>query len=101
VLDLTANVAVPAKHARDFLSLLELTEVAAVEEVWQDHRKSNHPPTFDEVREPLLTLISARGELLIVPEYSTDAKTICPRCVPTSRFGLAEPKVLLSLLGYC
>jgi hypothetical protein len=73
----------------------------AVEEVWPDHRKSNHPTTFDEARELLLTLIPARRDLLVAPEYSNDLMTICQRCVPSLHFRLAEPQMLFSLLGYC
>jgi hypothetical protein len=101
VLDLTANIAVPTKHAQDFLRLLELTDVAAVEEVWQDHRKANHPSTFDKARELLIAVIPVRRDLLITPDYSKDTATICSRCLPNSYFALAEPQVLLSLLGYC
>jgi hypothetical protein len=74
---------------------------SSVETAWQDHRKPTHPATFWETSTLLKRLIATRRDLLISPEYSKDTAEICPRCVRTPRFQLADPKVVLSLLGYC
>jgi hypothetical protein len=100
-LDLAEGVAVPAKHARDFLRLAELVKPAAAERAWQDHRKPQHPSSFREASRQLCELIPASQSLLINPDYSKDANQVCKRCVPTGVFRLADPKVVLSLLGYC
>jgi hypothetical protein len=101
VMDLAGGVPVPEKHGRDFLRLIKFVDAVAVETVWQEHRKPNHPTSFAEVRELLQEMILIRQDLLITPQYSTDVAEVCPRCKPTSTFQLAHPQSTLSLLGYC
>jgi hypothetical protein len=100
-LDLAQNIPVPSKYARDFLRLIELVNPADVETAWQDHRRTKHPVTFEEASSLLQDLIPAHPELLIAPRYSNDTEKACTRCQPTAAFQLADPKVVLSLLGYC
>jgi hypothetical protein len=101
LLDLDASVPVPAKHADDYLRLSELVKPSSVETAWQDHRKPSHPATFWETNALLNRLIATHRNLLISPEYSKNTAEICPRCVRTPPFQLADPNVVLSLLGYC
>jgi hypothetical protein len=101
LLDLDASVPVPAKHADDYLRLVELVKSSKMETAWQDHRKPTHPMTFGETNALLKGLITTRRHPLISPDYSKDTAEICPRCVRTSPFQLADPNVVLSLLGYC
>lgn len=101
LLDLDASVPVAAKHADDYLRLAELAKLSNMEAAWQDHRKPTHPITFGEVNRLLKGLIATRHDLLISPEYSKDTAEVCPRCVRTSPFQLADPNVVFSLLGYC
>lgn len=101
LLDLDASVPVPAKHAGDYLRLAELVKSSNMETAWQDHRKPTHPMTFGETNTLLKGLIATRRNLLISPEYSKDTAEICPRCVRTTPFQLADSNVVLSLLGYC
>jgi hypothetical protein len=70
-LDVTRRVATPRKHATDFLRLLKLADVSAVESVWRDHRRPDHPATFREAKVLLQTLLPMSRELLIAPSYST------------------------------
>ena len=72
-----------------------------LEAAWQDHRKSDHPETFREANTLVRDLIATHHELLITLDYSKDATQICSRCVPTPAFPLADPHLVLSLLGYC
>jgi hypothetical protein len=101
LLDVGANVPVPAKHAGDYLRLAELVKSSDMEAAWRDHRKPTHPMTFGETNTLVKRLIATRRNLLISPDYCKDAHEICRRCVPTPPFQLADPKVVLSLLGYC
>jgi hypothetical protein len=101
LLDLDASLPVPAKHGDDYLRLVELVKSSNMETAWQDHRKATHPVTFGETNTLVKRLIATRRNLLISPDYSKDAAEICRRCVPTPPFQLADPKVMLSLLGYC
>jgi hypothetical protein len=100
-LDMGGNVQTPFKYARDFLRLVELIDPEDVEAAWRDQRKPGHPATFREANTLLQSLIPARPHLLITPEYSKDPEEICPRCASTSAFPLTDPRVMLSLLGYC
>jgi hypothetical protein len=101
LLDLAECVPVASKHARDYLRFVDLANPVAIEAAWQDHRKTAHPTTFQETRHLLPDLIRTNGNLLITPEYSKNTKEVCPRCVPSSGFQLADPNVVLSMLGYC
>ena len=101
LLDLDASVPVPAKHLGDYLRLAELAKPSGVETAWQDHRKPAHPMTFGETNTLLMSLIATRRNLLISPEYSKNTAEICSRCVRTTPFQLADPEVVLTLLGYC
>jgi len=74
---------------------------ATASKALEDHRKPTHPMTFGETNTFVKRLIATRPNLLIGPEYSKDTARICPRCVSTPRFPLADPNVVLSLLGYC
>ena len=62
--------------------------------------KARPPATFEETNTLLQDLIPARHDLLITPDYSNDTADVCPRCAPTAAFALADPNVVLSLLGY-
>jgi hypothetical protein len=99
-LDLTAEKETPAKHALDFLRLMELVDTKAVEAAWRDHRKPAHPATFKETSSLLHAVIATRSYLLITPDYSQDATMVCSRCVNTGRFRLADPTALRAVLGY-
>jgi hypothetical protein len=101
LLDLDVGLPVPSKHADDYLRLAELVQEPDVETAWRDHRRPAHPLTFRETNTLLKNLIATRRNLLITPEYSKDAAEVCPRCVPHGCFPLANPNVVLSLLGYC
>jgi len=63
--------------------------------------KAAQPMTFGETNTLLKELIATRPSPLISPEYSKDTAEICPRCVRTPPFQLADPNVVLSLLEYC
>jgi len=101
LLDLGEGVPVPAKHAGDYVRLAQWVPACRMETAWQDHRKQGHPLTFHETHSLVSGLLAARRDLLITPEYSKDVRQICPRCVPATAFPLADPKVVLALLGYC
>jgi hypothetical protein len=100
-LDLVNGVPTPSVHAVDFLRLAEFADTAAVESVWPDHRKSGHPATFLEAQKVLNEVIPARQHLLIPRNYSKDPAAQCSRCSDTVAFRLADPNLVLSLLGYC
>jgi hypothetical protein len=101
LLNLDPSLPVPAKHADDYERLVGLVKSSDMETAWQDHRKPTHPMTFWETNTLLKGLIATRRNLLTITEYSKDTAEICPRCVQTPSFQLADPKVVLSLLGYC
>jgi hypothetical protein len=72
-----------------------------MEAAWHDHRQPLHLATFREARQALQQVIRAHGNLLFTPEYSKNTGEICPRCASTGPFVLADPGVVLALLGYC
>jgi hypothetical protein len=100
-LDLAVGDPTPAKHADDYRRLVGRVPAAEVEIAWCDHRKPRHPATFAAAREILRELITARPDLLITPEYSKDPAATCPRCICSPAFPLADPNIILGLLGYC
>ena len=101
LLDLRGGVPVAAKHANDYLRLEKLAHPSSVEAAWQDHRKNDHPTTFPGARTLVQGLIATHRDLLINIEYSTENTQVCPRCVATNEFPLADPHLVLSILGYC
>ncbi len=101
LLDLADGVPVTSKHARDYLRFVGLVDPDAMQTTWQDHRKPAHPVSFEDARRPIPDLIGAHPGLLITPVYSKNAGDQCPRCAPFARFELADPNVVLTLLGYC
>ena len=100
-LDLANGVPVPAKHAADFLLLSTMLGPRDAQSAWSDHRKPDQPESFGEVRKILTELISNQRDLLVTPEYSKDVHARCERCMPTATFPLADPRAILSVLGYC
>jgi hypothetical protein len=101
VLDLRLGVPVAKKHADDCLRLVKITPTSAAEAAWQDHRAPDHPTTFHEAHAVIQSLIATHARLLITPEYSRDATQICSRCISMPEFPLADPHLILSLLGHC
>jgi hypothetical protein len=59
------------------------------------------PETFKDAIAGLLPIIAGYPDLLITPEYSKDTKRVCDRCHETEEFRLADPEMVLSVLGYC
>lgn len=100
-LDLAEGMPVASKYVHDYLRLAEIVRSSEVETAWSDHRKPMHPMTFRETSALLKDLIPAHGDILFTPQYSKDTTECCPRCVPTGPFQLADPNLVLSLLGYC
>jgi hypothetical protein len=101
LLDLADGVPVPAKHATDYLRLVESVSPAEVEAAWRDHRRPSQPAEFPEARAAIRNLLPAHRDLLIEPVYSRNTGEICARCVPVDAFPLADPRIVLALLGYC
>jgi len=100
-LDLAIGVPVPAKHAADFLLLSAILGRRDAQSAWCDHRKPDQPESFAEVRKILTELIPNQRDLPVTLEYSKDVHTRCERCTPTAAFPLADPRAILSALGYC
>jgi hypothetical protein len=100
-LDMAGETPIPSKYATDFLRLAGLVDPATIETAWLDQRKPGHPGSFKEANQLLQDLIPARPDLLMTPTYSQDPAAVCSRCTNTSALRLSDPKVLLSLLGYC
>ena len=101
LLDLRGGFPVAAKHGNDYLRLEKLIPTSDLEAAWHDHRKPTHPVTFREANALVRGLLAAQQNLLITPHYSKDAEQICSRCVAKPAFPLADPHLVLSLLGYC
>jgi hypothetical protein len=100
-MDLAYNAPIPTKHARDFLRLLPLANICAMEAVWQEHRKKDDPASFTHASRLLSDLIATRKDLQIFPANSHDPNEPCSRCEATEAFPLAGNAHILSLLGYC
>jgi len=101
VMDLERGVPVARKHAEDFQILVEIIGLDKIEAAWQDHRKLTDPGTFTQARTRISDLVKSHGHLLIVPDYSHDVDTACPKCEEIGPFRLAPPALIMSILGYC
>jgi hypothetical protein len=101
LLELERGRAVASKHAADFLCFGSLVNPVVVEEAWHDHKTSTTTTSYAETCCRLADLIQSRPELLISPHYSQDTETACPRCASTKAFRLADPALVLPILGYC
>jgi hypothetical protein len=101
LLDLAEGVPAARKHARDYVRFAECVRPDQVEAAWGDHRKPAHPDAFRQAKAVLRDLLPISAHLLMVPRYSHDPNAQCPLCAPNSAFPLADPQVVLSLLGYC
>jgi hypothetical protein len=100
-LDLADGIPTPSKYVTDFLRMEALVEPGKVESVWAEHRKLEHPKSFTDAANLLKNLAVSRPELLVSPSYSQNVEDSCSRCVSTSSFQLAPPRLVVSLLGYC
>jgi hypothetical protein len=100
-LDLANGIAVPSKHAADFLILSTVLGPRDAQSAWCDHRKPDQPESFGEARKVLTELIPSHRHLLINPEYSKDVHARCERCMATAAFPLPDARAILSVLGYC
>jgi hypothetical protein len=78
-----------------------LVKADEVEQIRQEHRKSQSPESFAETALQLRRTIVSRSDPLIPPTYSTYAEEGCPRCRGAGAFPLCDPRQILSILGYC
>ncbi len=92
---------VPAKHASDLLRLLQVADAAEGERAWPRHRRTGDPESFRDAAALLREIISHRSDLLITPAYSRNPGERCSRCADVEGLELADPAVILSILGYC
>jgi hypothetical protein len=99
--DLMEGKPIAPKYARDFLRLIDLITTDEVESIWQEHRKPQSPKSFAETVQQLREVIASRSDLLIPPTYSTDVEEVCQRCHGSEAFPLSDPRLFLSVLGYC
>ena len=95
-LDLAIGEPVPAKHARDFIRLLQHASAEQMQSVWFEHRKPNHPELFSKAASQLADLIASRPELQIEPVYSQDLQATCSRCRKGGNFVLADRRLQCS-----
>jgi hypothetical protein len=100
-MDLAFDMPVPAKHVRDLLRLLPLVKIDAMDQIWHEHRKPDHPQPFKETATLLAGLSAERKDLQIFTEYSRNAHEQCSRCKSVAIFPLADKGHVLSLIGYC
>lgn len=100
LMDLARGAPVPRKHAEDFQRIVAVAP-SRIEAAWRDHRKNHDPAAFQEAAAQIARLTQSRGDLLVVPEYSRDADTACPKCQEMGAWRLARPQTILSILGYC
>jgi hypothetical protein len=101
LLDLAEGIPVGRKYAHDYVRFVECVHPDRVEAAWRDHRKPEHPMAFPETKVVLRDLLPASTHLLIVGRYSQNPDEPCPLCAITDAFPLADPKAVLSVLGYC
>jgi len=99
--DLSANLPIAPKYAKDFLRLLAIVKTDEVEVAWKEHRKPNAPESFADAALELRKLIESRADLLVTPTHSLDVNALCERCKDRAAFHLADPERIFSLLGYC
>jgi hypothetical protein len=99
--DVMEGKPIAPKYAQDFLRLLEFVTPEEIEPIWREHRKPQSPVTFAETARLLRPTIASRPDLLVPPMYSTNVDEVCPRCQGTNAFPLADPRHVLSILGYC
>ncbi len=99
--DLLRGRKLAPKYARDFLRMLDFARPWHIENVWQEHRKSDDPKSFWEAAASLREVIVERTDLLAPPMYSSDVHEVCPRCESTAAFQLADARQVVALLGYC
>ncbi|HEY4741511.1 MAG TPA: hypothetical protein VIH76_13025 [Candidatus Acidoferrales bacterium] len=104
--DLMEGKLIAPKYARDFLRLLGLVQTAGIqiaemESIWREHRKSQSPESFTETALELRGIIASRPELLVPPVYSTNLDEVCKRCHAVESFPLASASQIFSILGYC
>ena len=99
--DLMEGKPIAPKYAQDFLRLMEFVTTEEIEPIWREHRKPQSPATFAETARLLRPTIASRPDLLVPPMYSTNVDEVCPRCQGTNAFPLADPRQVLSILGYC
>jgi hypothetical protein len=98
---LERNEPVAQKFATGFQTLVDSIERSRIEAVWSDYRADDDPETFDEACNRIAVAIAIHEDLLVEPQYSTDAGIVCLRCDASAGFPVASPREILGLLGYC
>jgi hypothetical protein len=92
---------VPSKHASDFLRLEKVANLEDAEQAWAQHRRVGDPETFQEAATVLREVIPNSTDLLKSPANSQNVSEHCSRCASVEGLELANPEVILSVLGYC
>ena len=101
VLEIAKGLPINARHAKDFVRLDEIADVDKICTIWEDHRKEDHPHDFLNARAVCLKQITGHPELLVSPCYSRNPNEFCPRCSSTPSLRLADPQIMLDIMGYC
>ena len=100
-LPLARRQPVLAKHAGDFLRLLQVADLEDAERAWPQHRRAGDPQSFRGAAARLRKVILLSADLLISPTYSQNVAEPCPRCAHVEGLELADPQAILAVLGYC
>jgi len=90
-----------SKHARDFMRLAKVVDLEDAEQAWPEHRRVGHPESFLEAATLLEQVVPRNTDLLMSPTYSQNVSGVCSRCAAVDGLELANPKAILSILGYC
>jgi hypothetical protein len=86
------------KHVRAFLRLADFGLATQFGQAWQDHRQ-DVPGTLETATQEAHRLLARHPEL-VVSGRATSIVNKCERCHDYGPFRLAQPEVIVDILGY-
>ena len=89
---------IDVKHVQAFTRLAGVGLAPQLDQAWHDHRQ-NVPGTLETATQEAHQLLTRHPELVVSGKYSTDV-TACDWCQDYGPFRLAQPEVIVDILGY-
>ncbi|MEP7075850.1 MAG: hypothetical protein ABI878_08565 [Acidobacteriota bacterium] len=94
------NKTVDPKHLRSFTRLMEVSDPIKAAALWSEYKRSGELPDFGQTWNDVQRKLAESPDLLKPEMYSHDVDSVCPWCVDSEAFPVADRSRIFEVLGY-
>ncbi|MEP6850170.1 MAG: hypothetical protein ABI999_15030 [Acidobacteriota bacterium] len=94
------NKTIDPKYVRSFTRLLEVGDSIEAAALWSEYKRSGDLPDLGQTWNDVQRKLAENPDLLKPETYSHDVDAVCPWCVDSEAFPVADRSRIFEVLGY-